>query len=230
MRGRVPCAQLLWRCAQPCGALRRCAEEELCELELRSARCEVGSDLRARLCTNYSSALTSVTLALSNAPRCSTCLQQQPHKIKGAMNEFVALDFTGMFRSKSRALLPSATEPAAEVHTHALAAHYRVGHLYSLEQCQALTPMAYVEDFGEPELYYIRVPEGSYTPLPREQSKLRGEYRPRDSVWLYDYCLHRHNAFEKVRAEPSWPQAPPRRSWHLHTGTSGRTRPEATTF
>ena len=136
------------------------------------------------------------------------------------MNESVALDFTGMFRSKAKGPPPKRkAEPAAEVHTHALAAHYRVGHLYSLKQCQAQTPMAYVEDFGEPELYYIRVPEGSYTPLPREQSKLRGEYRPRDSVWLYDYCLHRHNAFEKVRAEPSWPQPPPRRSWHLHTGT-----------
>ena len=136
------------------------------------------------------------------------------------MNESVALDFTGMFRSKPKGPPPKRkAEPAAEVHSHTLAAHYRVGHLYSLEQCTTQTPMAYVEDFGEPELYYIRVPEGSYTPLPREQSKLRGEYRPRDSVWLYDYCLHRHNAFEKVRAEPSWPQPPPRRSWHLHTGT-----------
>ena len=134
-------------------------------------------------------------------------------KINGAMNESVALDFTGMFRSKPKGPPPKRkAKPAAEVHTHALAAHYRVGHLYSLEQCTTQTPMAYVEDFGEPELYYIRVPEGSYTPLPREQSKLRGEYRPRDSVWLYDYCLHRHNAFEKVRAEPSWPQPPPHRS------------------
>ena len=136
------------------------------------------------------------------------------------MNESVALDFTGMFRSKPKGPPPKRkAEPTEEVHSHTLHAHYRVGHLYSLEQCTTQTPMAYVEDFGEPELYYIRVPEGSYTPLPREQSKLRGEYRPRDSVWLYDYCLHRHNAFEKVRAEPSWPQPPPRRAWHLHTGT-----------
>ena len=58
-------------------------------------------------------------------------------KIKGAMDESVALDFTGMFRSKPKGPPPKRkAEPAAEVHTHALAAHYRVGHLYSLEQCQ----------------------------------------------------------------------------------------------